>query len=200
MVQDPVGGLLLDDPPGVHDQYPVAHVHHGTDVVADEQDCEALLALQRAHLLQDRVLHHHVQAGRRLVEQDEPGLDGHRQRQVDPLLHPTRELVRVRLRELRVDHDHLEQVVDALGDRTAAQGGVILDHVAELTGDLDDRVEGVHAALEHRRDVPPAACAKVVLAHRRDVDAVEEDLPADDPSRLLEQPQDGHRERGLAAA
>ncbi len=96
-IPEQVGGrLLLDDLAGVHHQDPVREVEHGADVVADEQHREALLGLQAPDVLQDLVLHHHVEAGGRFVEQHESWLVGQRQGEIDPLAHAAGQLVRDR--------------------------------------------------------------------------------------------------------
>ena len=88
------GRLLLDDAAGIHHQDAVGEVEDRADVVADEEHREALLRLEPAHVLEDRVLHDDVEAGGRLVEEDELRVEGQGQREVDALLHAAGELVR----------------------------------------------------------------------------------------------------------
>jgi hypothetical protein len=90
---------LLDELAGVHDQHPVRELEDGPQVVADQEDGEAELLLQDAQPLQDLALNDDVQAGRRLVEQDEARLERQGQSQGHPLLHPPGELVGVEAHE-----------------------------------------------------------------------------------------------------
>ena len=127
-------------------------------------------------LVEDAALHHDVQAGRRLVQQHELRPQGQRQRERHPLLHAAGQLVRERLEHPGFQRHHPQQLGCARGDVEVAlrqRVPVRGERVRELRLDADHRVERVHAALEHRRQVDPAHRAQVVLGQRGDVLAVE---------------------------
>ncbi len=108
------------------------------------------------------------------------GLEREGEGEVDALLHATGELVREGRHELRVDHDHLEELVGCAASTASPRSvAVLLDDVTELALDPDDGVQGVHAALEDRRDVAPAQRAQLVLAAARVMSV---------PSKMIEPP------------
>src|SRR5688500_7562991 len=71
---------------------------------------------------------------------------------------------------------------------------------AELMQEIAHGVERVHRALRHVGELGPAAAAQRRARHRAEVLALEEDLAPGDPAGRREQPQQGERERRLAAA
>ena len=200
LAQQVVGVVLLDDPAGVHHQDAVRQVHDGANVVADEQHREALLLLQLAHPFEDRALHDHVQAGGRLVQQNELRVVDQGEREVHALLHAAGELMGVGADEAVVNQDQVEHLLDPLSDLGAASRGVQLDGVAELVLDAHHWVQRIHRGLEDGGEVAPSVRTKLRLAHLGDVHAVEADAPAGDPAGPLGQAQDRGAEGGLPGA
>ena len=88
-------GTLLDEPAGVEDADAVAHLRDRAEVVADEEHRGLELRLELGDEVEDLRLDRRVEAGRRLVEDQERGILGERHRDHDPLLHAAGELMRV---------------------------------------------------------------------------------------------------------
>src|ERR671922_1492389 len=86
----------LDDLARVHDRDPFGDLEQEREVVRDEEYGESELALDLLNLLQDLPLNDDVERSRRLVEDDELGLQGERHRDDRALTHPARELVWIR--------------------------------------------------------------------------------------------------------
>ena len=103
---------LLDDLARVHHRDPVAHLGDDAEVVGDEDDGRARLALEAPHQVQDLRLDGHVEGGRRLVCDQQLRLAGKRHRDHHALRHAARHLVRVSIEPaLRVgDADHPHQL------------------------------------------------------------------------------------------
>src|SRR5205823_1232359 len=72
--------------------------------------------------------------------------------------------------------------------------------VDELVADPHHRVERVHRALEHHRDVAPAVAAELLRLLADEALALVEDAAAGDASRWAQDLQDRVRDSGLAAA
>ena len=84
----------LDDPPEVHDGDAVGDVLDDRQVVGDEDQRHAELALEVADEVQDLGLDEHVERRDRLVGDDQVGPERQRRCDRDPLALPARELVR----------------------------------------------------------------------------------------------------------
>ena len=95
--EDGRGVALLDDLARVHHPDPVAQRPDDAEVVGDEQDRGVRLGLERADEVEDARLDRRVEAGRRLVEDEQLRVGGERDGDDDALLHAARELVRVAL-------------------------------------------------------------------------------------------------------
>ena len=67
---------LLDHLAQVHDHHLVGHLGDHAQVVGDEHDRHAQVALQLLHQLQDLRLGGHIQGGGRLVGDQQAGLAG----------------------------------------------------------------------------------------------------------------------------
>ena len=93
--EDLAGVALLDDLAGVHDRDPVAGLGDDPEVVGDQQDRRVEVAAQVGEDAEDLRLDDHVERGRRLVGDQDLGLEHQGQRDHDPLPHPAGELVRV---------------------------------------------------------------------------------------------------------
>ena len=90
---------FLDDLAGVHHADPVAHRADDAEVVGDEQDRGVGLGHERADKIEHARLDGRVQAGRRLVEDEQLRVGGQRHRDDHALLHAARQLVRVALED-----------------------------------------------------------------------------------------------------
>ncbi len=102
----------LDNPPEVHHGDGVADVADGREVVRDEHHRDAELRAQLTHQVQDGALHGDVERGRDFVGDHHLGARGERAGDRDPLALPTGEATRKPPRELGIEMDELEVVVD----------------------------------------------------------------------------------------
>ena len=103
----------LDDLAQVHDQHPVCDVVNDVEVVRDEDVGQIECVLQVEEERENLRLDGFVKGGDRLVEDQQPRLQGERTSDVDPLALATGELV---------------------GISAAETGGVEADAVQKLTG------------------------------------------------------------------
>ena len=179
---------LFHDRPGVHHLHVIGRVRDDAEVVGDEDDRGAELFLQGLDDRQDLRLHGDIERGRRLVGDQQLGVERHRHRDHGPLPHAAGELVRVvvhpavRLR----DPDQLEQL-DGPGPglRLGHVVVVLADHLHDLPADLVVRVKARQRVLEDHADLGPADLAHLTLAEREQVPALEH-RPAGDPRRAGE--------------
>ena len=105
--------VLLEHAADVEDRDAVAHLHRLLDVVGDEHDRLAHLALQAQELVLQAHARHRVDGAERLVHQEHGRIGGERARDADPLALPARELRGVALAVLGgIEADELEQLVD----------------------------------------------------------------------------------------
>ena len=88
-------GPLFDEPPGVEHADAVAHLRDHAEVVADEEHGGVQLRLEVRDEVEHLGLDGRVEAGRRLVEDQQRRVLRERHRDHDALLHAARELVRV---------------------------------------------------------------------------------------------------------
>ena len=110
-LEDRVDRAELDDPAEIHHQHPVADVAHDVEVVADEDIGQVELALQRAQQVEHLRLDRFVERRDRLVEDHHARLGGERAGDVDALLLPARQLVRIaRAEQIGVEPDLAEDV------------------------------------------------------------------------------------------
>ena len=161
---------LLDDLAGVHHPDPVAQRPDDAEVVGDEQDRRVRLGLERADEVEDARLDRRVEAGRRLVEDEQLRVGGEGDGDDDALLHPARQLVRVALDDpLRVGD------LDALERLERARLGLLLalaedrERLDDLRPDLGRRVERRARVLVDHRGVVHPELADLVVGHLRDV-------------------------------
>src|SRR5436305_10300682 len=197
---DARGRSAFDDLSRVHDRDAVGELEQEREVVRDEEDGEAEVPLQLLDLLEDLALHDDVERRRRLVEDDELGIEREGHRDDHALAHPAGELVRIRPRAALVHADELQQLARAHQRAMLRDALVGLHHVHELVADPHHGVERVHRALEHHGHVPPAELAQLLGALADEVDALEENAAADDARRRSKDLHDRVRDRALAAA
>src|SRR5262249_31908057 len=95
-----------------------------------------------------------------------------------------------------VDADEIEELAGTPQCALAVDALVRLHRVDELVADAHHRIERVHRALEHHRDVSPPVLAERFAAAAREVLALEEHAAAREaPGRA----QNLHRRRGNGA-
>ena len=111
----------LHDPAQVHDRDPVGQVPDGGQVVRDEQQREAELALQPPQQVEHLRLHADVEGGDRLVADQEVRLPRERPGDAHPLPLAAGELVRVAAGDRRVQADQLQQLADPGGALAAVR-------------------------------------------------------------------------------
>ena len=167
----------------------VAELHGLVDVVGDEQDGLAELALQPQELVLELLAHHRVDGAERLVHEHHRRVGGQGARHPDPLLLAARELVGVAVGVRLGQADALEQLhpggarLLAVPAQQPGHGGDVVDDgaVREQAGVLDDVAD---------------AAAQLAGVERGGV------LPADgDATRgRLDHPVDHPQRRRLAAA
>jgi hypothetical protein len=195
VAEDLVGDTLFDQAPGVEHSDPLAHPRDHREVVADEEDaCPELLA-ERGDQVEHLGLHRRVEARRRLVEDEERRVLRERHRDDDPLLHSSRELMRVaahdtgRIRDLHLLEDSV---------RPFLRGGTCLPHQLEdlghLVADPDGGIQGRSRVLVDHRERRGAQLSDLTPAHREHVLAVDPDRASHDAAVARERAHE--RERG----
>ena len=132
-----------------------AHLGDDAEVVRDQHQRHAALALQAQQQGEHLRLHGDVERGRRLVGDEQARVAGDRHRQHDALAHAARELVREGVEAaLRVgDLDVLQQLQRARASRPARAAFVQRDRLHQLERDRERRVEARHRVLEDHRDL-----------------------------------------------
>ncbi len=189
----------LGDLAGVHDRGPAAGLRDNRQVVGDEDDGEAELVGEAGEKFQDLGLDHDVEGGGGLVREQDLGLAGQRHRDRRALAHAAGELVRVALGRASRDADEFEQLARAPPRRLTLGDAVEGHGLGNLPADLLDRIQGVHRALEHHRDVLPSVLADRVLAACENADPVDANVAGERGVRRQQAHQREDR-RGLAAA
>src|SRR5262245_46390203 len=192
---------LLDDLARVHDGHPVAHLRNDAEVVRDEDQGHAGLALDVLQEVQVLRLDRHVEVGRGLVGDDEARPAGQRDGADDALPHAAAHLMRILAHAPlgRRDPDGAEQALHALAQRAAAQVLVEERGLRHLPEDREERVQRGHRVLQDDGDPAAADPAKLALALARQVLALEEDAPAHDPGGPGQEPHDRQTRGGFAA-
>ena len=123
---EPARGPLGDDPAVVDDPDPVGQGVGLLEVLGGEEHGHALVVGQPRDLLPERAAALRVQAGGRLVQEQDPGRVHERQRQVEPALHSARVAADATVGRLG-QPDALEQRLGAppsLGGRQSLQRGL----------------------------------------------------------------------------
>ena len=172
VVQHLLGRALLDHLAGVEDADLGAHLADHAEVVADEEHGRVELGLQLVDEVEHLGLDRRVEAGRRLVEDQQGRIDAERHRDHDALLHAARELVRVALHDrLRVGDLHLlqhrQRAIARLRPARAARG----EDLGQLLADADRRVQRRAGVLVHHRDDLAAIALQIGAAQAQHVDA-----------------------------
>lgn len=172
--------------------------------MGDEDHGEIQLVAQPHDLPQDLPLHHHVQGGGRFVHDHHLGLQQQRHGDHHALAHPAGEFVGVGTEPGPVYPHQLQHAGGEFSPFGLLHlGPVGGEHVLQLGPHRDHRVERVHGALEHHRELVPAEHAQLLLAECEQVEVaaglvVEGDLTGHDPGGRFVQPVDGVGQGGLA--
>ncbi len=179
---------LLDHAPAVHDDDAVADLLDDAEVVRDEDDGDAGLALEAHQPAEHLGLDGGVQGRGRLVGDDQLGLVDERKRDHDALPHASGELVRVlpRPRLRAFDADAPQQFDGPLARRRAARVVVEAVRLGQLGADRPVGVEGVEGVLEDHRDAPAADAAQRLLVRAHQLPAVEADASRDAGVRAVQ--------------
>ncbi len=192
----------LDQPSGIEHADAVAQPRYGAEVVADEQDRGAELAAQLAHQLEDGGLDGDVEAGGRLVHDQQRRLGHQRHGDDDALLLAAGQLVRIALHHCRrVGQPHLAEHGNRPRPRLCGVGLAVQHrHLDQLPADGHHRIEARHRVLVDHGETVAAQTAQLFCVHRRDVAALEQDAPAGDAEPAPQVLHDGECDRRLAAA
>ena len=205
-------GRPLHQPSRIHHCDLVRDLDEQREVMRDEQRREPEPVAKPDQLLEDLSLRDDVEGGRRLVEDHHLGFERERHRDHRPLPHATGQLVRVAPEPVGIDADQLEHRPRHLMSGGSRQVRPMhTKHVVELGTDADHRVESVHRALQHDRDLGPPHRAQRVGVGSEHVDGparsftadrlgVEKNLAVCDHGRRTQQADGGQRERGLATS
>ena len=200
--EEGVGVGDLDDLAGIHQRHALRHAGDDRQVVRDQHQAHAVLALQVAQQVEDLRLDRDVERGRRLVGDQVVGLGGQRHRDHHALLlaaaHAERVLVDA---ALGLGDADAPQPVDGLGARrVAAQLGVRLDRLDDLVADAHHRVQAGRRLLEDHADAPAAHGAHLRLGQAEHVGLIQMHAAAGDGAVLGQQAHQRQRRHALAAA
>ena len=161
----------------------------------------AELLAQHRHELEHLRLDGGVQAGGRLVEDQQRRVLGQRHGDDDALLHAARELVRVAPHDaVRVGDLHLAQHLPGPLARLLGVDAGDHEHLGDLVADPDRRVQRAARVLVDHRDLGRAQRAHLRLAHAGEVLARDAHRAARDAAVARQVAQDGVGRGGLAAA
>src|SRR5919108_758423 len=144
-----LGRADLDELALVHHRDLVAHRADDCEVVRDEEVREPEVALQVLEQVEDLGLDGDVEGRHRLVADDQLRVERERARDPDALPLPAGELVRVAVRVVRVEADHLEQLAHGVAPAFARADPV---HLERLGDDVPDRHAGVERGVRVLED------------------------------------------------
>ena len=152
------GAGHLDDLPGVHQRHPLRHAGHHRQIVRDQEQAHALLALQLLEQFQDLRLDRDIERGGRLIGHQKSRLGRQGDGDHHPLLLPTAHAKRVVVdAPLGLGDANAPQPFDGLrSGLRAAQRRVRLDRLGDLIPHPHDRVQAGGRLLEDHADAPPA--------------------------------------------
>ncbi len=185
---------------GVEHADAVAHLRDDVEVVADEQDRRAELGAQRRDEVEHLGLDRRVEAGRRLVEDQQGRVLRQRHGDHDALLHAARELVRVAAHDPRRvgDLDLAQHLLRALLGLALGDPGD-RERLGDLVADADRRVQRPAGVLVDHRHARRAHPPHVALAHGEQVLAGDLDRARAHPA-VARQVADDREGRGRLAA
>ena len=195
------GFAFLHHRAAAHDGDAVGHVGDNGEVVRNQEQAHAVLVDQVAQQLQNLLLQHHVERGRRLVGDQELGLERAGDGNDDALPLAAGKLMRIaRQRELGFRQpdpvEHLSRTVFRI---PPARAGVPADALRNLLADRLHRVQRRHWLLEHHADVVAAKRIHLVFAGCENIYAVKADASGS-ACRRRQQAHHGERRHRLAGA
>ncbi len=199
---------LLHHAAAVHHHHLVRDFRHHAEIMGDEQDGHADIALQPAHQIENLRLDRHVQRRGRLVGDQQGRAAAQRHRHHDALAHAAGQLVRIFPRPAfrRRNPHHPQHGDGGLPRRAGRQLLVQHDRFGDLVAHGEDRVQRRHRLLEDHADIVPAQPPHVALAGGAQVLGAailvgEQHLAADDAAvGPVQQPHDGQAGDGFSRA
>jgi len=187
---------------GIQHAHAIGDLGDDGQVMAYIKDGGADAPLEVGDQLEDASLRRHVEAGRRLVENQQARSGGQRHGDHGALLHATAELVRIAACDGHGigDVDQLEQLVRPAHGGAGRRPFVDLEDLRDLRADSHRRIQRRARILVDHRDASAADATQLILGLGQQVATVEADLAARDPRRRRERPHDRVAERGFARA
>ena len=177
----------FDDAAGIHDVDAVAHFRDDGEVVGDEDDGGAEIALALADEVEDLLLDGDVEGGGGFVanEQLGPGDEGHGDH--DALAHAAGKFVRVGMDAALGlgDADFREGFDGAVEGFLAADVFMEGERLDELGADLHEGIQRGHGILENHGNALAADFAQFFLGHFKQVLAIEKRAAAVDAAGRL---------------
>ena len=200
--EDLLGRSLFDEPPGVQDADALAEAHDQSEVVRDQQDGGVDAPAQLLDEVEDLGLHGGVEAGGRLVEDEQLRVHGQRHGDDHALLLAAGELERIAAqRPVGVgDGDAAQALARLLERRLLVQALVIVEDLGELVADAHRGAQRLGRVLVDHGDLAAAPLAQRLLAQLADVLAVDQHPAVVERAVGGEVAHGGHGQRGLAAA
>ena len=177
----------LDQTSPVQDPHPGAEREGQGEIVADEQDRERQLRLQRQDVGENLALPDDVESGGRLVHDQEGGSQRQGHRDHGPLAHAPGQLMGVTARSGAGEAELLDQIGRTAAGCPAAHRFVNLDGVHDLLADGGERVERIHSTLRHQRNLATSRRAQRPLGQRKQIAAVQQHPATRDHGRWQEQ-------------
>ncbi len=170
---------LLDDAPVLHHDDAVGAVGGDPQIVSDQEHGGAEVAGEEVEVVEDLLLHRHVEGARRLVRDDELGVGGEGGRDEGALFHPSGEL----MGELPCprlgfgDPGEAQQLHGARIGAARVRQSVDDQGLAHLAPDALDGIEARRGVLRDERDPTAAHVAPGPRRQRRDVVAGQSEGP-----------------------
>ena len=155
VVENLIGGALLTDGAGVHDDDLVTQLGHNAQIVGDHDDGHAQFLLEGLHQLQNLGLNGHVQSGGGLVGDQNIRLTGQSHGDHNPLAHTAGELEGILLHPLfrLVDVNQPQHFHGPIPGLLLVAAGVQGDGLHQLVADGVGGVQGGHGVLEDNGDL-----------------------------------------------
>src|SRR5260370_914135 len=141
----------------IHHRDVIAEPPDDAEIVADEQEADALVASEARQQAQDLRLDRNVECSGRCIENQKRRIAGESRGDQRALLHPARQLVREGAGDFGGTIDpHLLQRDLGAAQRLGERQPEMLHHrFGDLPADAQRRIERRERALQHRADPPP---------------------------------------------
>ena len=192
---------FLDELAGVEHADAAAQRGDGGEIVADEQDRGAELLAQRVDEVEHLGLDRRVEAGGRLVEDEQGRVLRQRHGDDDALLHAAGQLVRKARHDARgVGDAHAAEHLLAAPIGFAAGRAEDLEHLRHLPADGERRVQRLAGVLEDHGDVPRAHLPQRGGAELHRIVAGDAGMAAGDAPVRRQHALEGERDGRLAGA